>query len=214
MVIDHHKTAQEQLKDFDHCVFDMNKSGARLTWEYFNPGKKVPKVIQLVEDRDLWRFELEDSKAFEVGIQASGKYRNFNFWIELINDETKLETLLQNGRLLLKAQIEYIQSFVKSSKYKVLKFRGNRCAIFNTTYLISDLGNAVYEQTERPVDMTMSYFVTSKAEMVFSLRAPKDNDVDVGAIALSLGGGGHFKAAGFSMPLLQGAEFISNLINK
>lgn len=214
LVIDHHKTAQDQLKDFDRCIFDMNKSGAMLSWEYFHPNVEPPILFKLVEDRDLWRFDLEDSKAFEAGIQASGQYRNFDYWEELINSQNALEHVLANGRLLVKAQDDFMDSFVKTRKFAVVKFRGNRCAIFNTTYLISDLGNAVYKQTSQPVDMTMSYFVSTKGEMIFSLRAPKDNEVDCGSIALSLGGGGHTKAAGFSMPLVQGAEFVAELLNQ
>lgn len=81
LVLDHHATAAEQLSDvpqFDiltHCdweiwqqdvgftegnlyaVFDMNRSGAGITWDYLHPGKPRPRLIDLVEDRDLWRFK-------------------------------------------------------------------------------------------------------------------------------------------------------------
>lgn len=41
VVLDHHKTAEADLKRLDFCIFDMEKSGARLTWEYFHYPKHV-----------------------------------------------------------------------------------------------------------------------------------------------------------------------------
>ena len=34
VVIDHHKTAEEDLRGLDYCHFDMTHSGAYLAWEY------------------------------------------------------------------------------------------------------------------------------------------------------------------------------------
>ena len=62
-VIDHHITAQEALKGLDYCVFDMEQSGATLTWQYFFPKKPIPSMLSYIEDRDLWRWKLPDSRA-------------------------------------------------------------------------------------------------------------------------------------------------------
>jgi nanoRNase/pAp phosphatase (c-di-AMP/oligoRNAs hydrolase) len=35
LIIDHHATAEKELGGLDFAIFDMNKSGAVLTWEYF-----------------------------------------------------------------------------------------------------------------------------------------------------------------------------------
>lgn len=214
LVIDHHETAQKQLQDFDCAIFDIEKSGASLCWETIHPNVPVPKVIELVADRDLWKFELQDSKAFEAGIRGSGKWKDLSYWERLTFDTEELQKIIDNGNTILEPQNAFIENFVKSRKFKVAKFRGLRCAIFNTTYLISDLSSAVYQQTQQPVDMTMSYFVTANGDMVFSLRTSVDGDIDVGAIAVSLGGGGQTKSAGFSMPLVQGAEFVANLLKE
>jgi uncharacterized protein len=34
-ILDHHKTAQQALQSKPYAIFDMEKSGAGLTWEYF-----------------------------------------------------------------------------------------------------------------------------------------------------------------------------------
>lgn len=43
LIIDHHKSAYEDLQDLpkEYKFFDMNRSGAMLAWEYFFPGKKI-----------------------------------------------------------------------------------------------------------------------------------------------------------------------------
>lgn len=87
LVLDHHKTAQEDLvklsppsdgrrriTDFFGwlhwlntihtmpetgtiaAIFDPNRSGAGLAWDYLYPGTPRPFIIDLIEDRDLWKF--------------------------------------------------------------------------------------------------------------------------------------------------------------
>lgn len=50
VVLDHHKTAQEDLSNLTHpnieIVFDMDKSGALIAWEYFHPNVPVPTLIK------------------------------------------------------------------------------------------------------------------------------------------------------------------------
>ena len=59
LVIDHHKSAMVELHDITNTHFDMTKSGAMLSWEFFHPGKEPPKFIRYIQDRDLWTWELE-----------------------------------------------------------------------------------------------------------------------------------------------------------
>ena len=62
IVLDHHKSAENDLKELlDSGViegeFDMNRSGAMMTWDYFFPDRDAPEFIQYVQDRDLWKKE-------------------------------------------------------------------------------------------------------------------------------------------------------------
>jgi hypothetical protein len=45
-------------------------SGARLAWDFFWPDKQVPDLINFIEDRDLWRFAMPNSKQFFSGFEA------------------------------------------------------------------------------------------------------------------------------------------------
>ena len=66
LIIDHHKSAMVELHDISNTQFDMTKSGAILAWEFFHPGKEPPKFIRYIQDRDLWKWELEYSKEFSA----------------------------------------------------------------------------------------------------------------------------------------------------
>jgi hypothetical protein len=39
-------------------MFDMEKSGCLLTWEWFFKNRQPPQALLAVNDRDLWKFEL------------------------------------------------------------------------------------------------------------------------------------------------------------
>ena len=69
LVIDHHKSAMVELHDIANTHFDMTKSGDMLSWEFFHPGKEPPKFIKYIQDRDLWKWELEYSKEFSAAVE-------------------------------------------------------------------------------------------------------------------------------------------------
>ena len=95
VVLDHHKTAYEDLKDLDFAIFDMNKSGAGLAWEYFHK-TEMPKFIKLIQDRDLWKFELDDSKFFNDGLRA---YVNFDVKsFSKLEDDNYVNELIVKGK--------------------------------------------------------------------------------------------------------------------
>ena len=214
LVIDHHKTAQEDLKDLPYAVFDMEESGATLTWKYFHDDA-VPDLFKFVGDRDLWRFQYPESRWLEHGINASGRAKDLTYWEQLFEFPGALEQTLTVGKVLQENVDGICKSFVKAGKYatrtlpdlfridKPVKF-----ALFNNTTLISEMSEAVYKADDS-LDFVMSYFILpTTAEVVFSLRAAKNKTLDMGQLAKCFGGGGHPKAAGFKLPYDQAALFI------
>lgn len=56
IIVDHHITAKGELigrgdEKERNYHFDMDKSGARLAWEFFYPNKEVPLLIRHIEDK-------------------------------------------------------------------------------------------------------------------------------------------------------------------
>ena len=211
IVLDHHLTSKADLEGLDYAIFDLNKSGATLAWYYFIESKGVPYLIELVEDRDLWKFNLSDSKAFEAGIKSTGNSRNINFWYQLLINAEMFDDVLIKGTILYKNEQKYIESLVKRNKFKIINYKGLKASLMNTVHLISDTAEALYSAKELDLDFALSYFISEEGDVVFSFRSSKDKQVNVGELAKELGGGGHFNAAGVKMNLQTGLEFLEGL---
>lgn len=206
LIIDHHKTAAEalaQLPTAPSCfaewapstlrvgtVFDMNRSGAGLTWDYFNPGQPRPALINHIEDRDLWRFKLEGTREIQANL-FSYPY-DFEVWDALMNTPTS--QLLADGKAIERKHHKDVAELVAGSKRRMV-IAGFDVPVANLPYIhSSDAGHlmAIGEP------FAACYQDTSE-HRYFSLRS-HDQGLDVGEIAKRYGGGGHRNAAGFKVP--------------
>lgn len=193
IIIDHHKTAQKELEGLEHqnltLIFDMTKSGASLTWEHLNVGAfKIPWIIQYIQDRDLWAWELPNSKAINAAIRSYGyDFENMDYWASLPEPS---DLLISEGSAILRYQDEIINTHVKNAVE--VDFDGHKVLCVNSTTLISEIGQQL--ATSRPFGM--SYFIRADGKKIYSLRSD-NNGLDVSVIAKNHGGGGHKNAAGF-----------------
>jgi len=213
VVLDHHKTAEEDLKGLPYATFDMAKSGAVLSWEYFNPGVKVPQLLRIVEDADLWAYKYPETRAMKEYLDTTGLLSDMAYWDRLANDQVSFDKALEAGQVLFSAKIKRIKKFVRSKqpKYFIRTIQGRRVAIYNTTVDISDIAEALYNDKNLQLDFTLSYFFTAKLDLVMSFRSNRMTDTDVSTIARLYGGGGHRNAAGASVPYPRSLEVLKSL---
>lgn len=202
VILDHHKTAEEALRGYPDAVFDMNKSGAVLSWEYFNPNEEIPQLLLNIQDRDLWRFEVSFSEEVHAGLQLLEG--NMHLWHKC-TEETGYGNLLDKGTILMRRTEIEVKNSVK--KVKIVPFLGYKCGIINTTDYQSEIGNAICEDRNLNVDFAAPYTITNRDEVLLSLRSVGDFDVSV--IAKKFGGGGHKNAAGCRITLPQLIDLTS-----
>lgn len=207
VVIDHHKTAEEALRGLPDCVFDMEKSGAVLAWEYFHPGKPVPGLLEIIQDRDLWRFKFDNTRPITRALPLlENKMSN---WNQVVVDEAKGRyskwKLLEWGTTLLNSDRLKIAS-VLAGKVKPLPFCGFTAGVTNSTELVSEIGNAICQDFTPKVDFAVIYSIMNDGMVLFSLRS--EGDMDVSAVAKKYGGGGHANSCGFRGDL----EFLNKLL--
>lgn len=190
IVIDHHKTAEKELEGIDGCIFDMSKSGCRLTWEHFNPLiTEIPTYIKYIEDRDLWKFNFIESKAFCLALHSTMSF-TFSCW-ESLKDGLTIAYLLNLGAKLLEIQEKEVNSFVKNAHtVTVAGHTGLACNV--PPKYSSDLGNVLAKHT---LTFGLTYYFDG-FQWLYSLRSV--GEFDVSEIAKQFGGGGHKNAAGFS----------------
>ena len=191
-VIDHHKSAEQELSDLTFCIFDLNHSGAVLTWMFFFPNAPVPLLFKYLEDRDLWRWKLPNSH--EVSAAVKSYPAVFEQWRRWLNDEA-VNDLSNEGEAILRYQAGEVARMVKNA-YEI-RFAGFNVLCLNTNHLISEVGNELCKG--RPFSVT--YF-DLEDKRVFSLRSEdRGSSLDVSELAKRYGCGGHPHAAGFSVEM-------------
>lgn len=188
VVIDHHKTSVADLAGLDFCIFDMDRAGCILTWEYFFPNTAPPELFYYLQDRDLWQWKLPQSKEVSAALRSYKPF--FEVWNEFMTP-AGLEKLKSEGAAILRYQNQQIE--ISLSQKPQIKIGGYTVPCVNCTHLISELGN----ELAKGQPFAALYFDTVD-KRVFSLRST-DEGIDVAEIAKLYGGGGHRNAAGFSI---------------
>ena len=212
VVLDHHKTAEAELKDFPslfnlNCekfiqeenvlvYFDMQKSGAALTWSFCFPNEEMPTFFKYIEDRDLWNFKYSETKPFTAWLRSFE--RSFDTWSELYHDyENSTDDVFNQGNAILRARNIQINNITDTSVMKKIgKFKDVPVAACPYD-LVSDVANELLIRF--PNAPFAACYVDAYGSRTWSLRS-SDGREDVSEIAKSFGGGGHRNAAGFSVP--------------
>lgn len=194
IVLDHHKSAEEYLKGLPYCIFDMSRSGAMMAWQHFNPNLPVPRLIQYIQDKDLWQWNLPFSREYSAGLSLFPF--DFEQWHLLLNDNT-VDEIIEQGKTILAYEKQLLKRAI-SKGVRMVTMAGHDVPMLNSTILASEIGNELAQG--HPFAVT--YFDTA-TKRIFSLRSAADG-IDVSDVAKQFpGGGGHFHAAGFSLPLDQ-----------
>jgi oligoribonuclease NrnB/cAMP/cGMP phosphodiesterase (DHH superfamily) len=197
LILDHHKSARQNCEGLPFAVFDMNKSGAMLTWEHFYRPEAPPEIIRYVQDGDLWRFELPHSKEIRAAMYSHPM--EFIIWdgiaVALQSDVGSIshQTLLAEGEALLRDRQKTIDSLTSGWAIERQTIGGYDVPCLNCPrWLASDTLNAL--AVGEP--FAASYY-DSADKRTFELRSAPDG-VDVSEVAARYGGGGHKHAAGFA----------------
>jgi len=190
-ILDHHKTAEADLKDFPGATFDMEKSGAMLSWEYFFPGQPPPRLVRYVQDRDLWHFKLPDSRAISAWIQSHDY--DFEVWGKLSDEmENGLGRCVAEGNAILRAKEQMVKQMADNAV--MANVGGYEVPVANATCYFSEVGEELC--IRNPDKPFAAYYLDRKdGKRQWGLRSR--GGFDVSAVAKQYGGGGHPGAAGF-----------------
>lgn len=173
-----------------YALFDMDRSGAGIAWDFFHPGKDRPALIDHVEDRDLWRFALEGTREIQAAV-FSYPYQ-FEVWDQLM--KAPVFGLYQQGVAIERKHHKDVAELVEVAKRQMVIGHYDVPVASLPYTLASDAGHLM----AKGQPFAACYY--DKAEgRVFSLRSTEDG-VDVSEVAKLYGGGGHSRAAGFTVP--------------
>lgn len=209
IILDHHKSAEKELEGFvrlecvggpltaERCArltdgvgvhFDMEKSGARLAWEYAHGDKEMPELLAAVEDRDLWRFNLPFTKDISAALRSYP--RDLETFDGLVG---RCAELVQEGDTV-RRYIDQIVSNICDTAFEE-EIAGHKVPVAACSY--DFVSETAHQLLKRNPDAPFAACVVRSYEgTTYSLRS-EDGRMDVSEIARSKGGGGHRNAAGF-----------------
>ena len=213
--LDHHKTAFENWsacgdernlfvdEDDDITIrLDNNASGALLAWQYFQPTRPAPMVIQHIDDRDRWQWQLPHSKEVHAAIQSMQPW-SFELWEDDVMSASAYGYLVRNGKALVHMQDQQVAA--SASKACTCNVLGVPGLAVNCPVNISEVGHQLTKKSG--TYGLVWYFDSATKRANCSLRS--EGDFDVSAMARQFGGGGHKNAAGFNVSMAELLEMVS-----
>jgi nanoRNase/pAp phosphatase (c-di-AMP/oligoRNAs hydrolase) len=200
VVLDHHASAEKALAGLDgrpglRVVFDMEKSGAVLAWEYFHAGQPMPKVLSYIQDRDIWIWKLPYSREISACLASHPKsFETIDHFAEEMTYDVFLNEMVAEGSAILRYQAQIVDSLAYRARPTLVG--GHTVPGVNSACLQSEIGNRILEK-DGLAKFACVWFVTGEGDTVYSLRGRGNFDVSI--VAKEMGGGGHFSSAGFTV---------------
>jgi oligoribonuclease NrnB/cAMP/cGMP phosphodiesterase (DHH superfamily) len=208
MVIDHHKTAIRELEgleeEFDNYqgYLDVERSGAQLVWDLVYPKLKDsrPWFIDIIADRDLWKWEIPNSKFIGKALYHRDWYtfHTMDRMAEMSLDATESlkNELVKEGKFISskeKKDIDYACGTAVLCDFEGFKVKLSSCH----PTLRSEVGN-ILSNNGCDFAATWRYDFLSDSWWI-SLRGNNKSSLDLAKICEKFGGGGHPKACGFTI---------------
>ena len=196
VVLDHHISAQKDYEAYiSHSTIPSNldvnfvqeHSGCMIAWHYFQGNREPPKLLQHIEDHDLWLHQLAKTEAISKALYLRLPVNFAAF------EKLKLHTLEQEGAILLKQQQLNIRRLV-NTRHKVTLNGKEGLAVNAPGMFSSDLGHAL-------ANLSGTYGLTyswhgQRQQYECGLRSI--DKFNVSELAQVFGGGGHHNASGFN----------------
>jgi oligoribonuclease NrnB/cAMP/cGMP phosphodiesterase (DHH superfamily) len=209
-LLDHHKSAADVLGKFTcRCGalhFDLKKSGARLAWEYFLPGRHLPDLVRYVEDRDLWVWKHPHSAAYLAALDMEPQ--EFAHWSAIAdNGPEQLAAFLARGQAM-DDKFNKLAADMADSATEVV-FNGARGLMVNAPNVFHSLiGNLL---SQKSGSFALIWTVHKSGAIKVGLRSQKNFDCI--PLAQSMGGGGHPQASAFRMDIEKLPELLRGRLN-
>ena len=202
IIIDHHVSAERKLANlkgvaYDEFVYDVNHSGAYLSWKYLFGDKNIPNLINCIEDYDIWRHSIKDSGKILLYVDSFDYSEELwkTFITDLEPDSEKYNDILLQGSAIERFKNMTLNKLLP--KEHKLMIGGFEVPAINSSWGFSELCGKIC--IDKPFAAVYYWDVD---RYVFSLRSD-ENGEDVTKIASIYGGGGHKRASGFSVPNLE-----------
>lgn len=204
--LDHHVSAKESLEEFAKnypnfkFIFDNNKSGASITWEYLF-GKEPPPIVKYVEDKDIWKWEFGDTTKYvnDYLFLYTNKPQELK---ELLYQD--INQIIEKGKIINQYTTFLIENFVEKAKDLFIQIGTYKVRAYNTGLFQSEIGNKLSTLHDQAVCL----FNINGDYVKLSFRSLDHHNPSALDLAKLLNGGGHKNAAGSSLNLKEFCNII------
>ena len=227
IVLDHHESAEAELQPWRVLVdkhnspltvdavesawatddrigavlahFAMARSGARMAWDFCFPGEEAPLLIRLIEDRDLWRFTMLETKPFGVWLRCEPfDFERWEIIAQQLNDGRDAERIFSEATAMQRFFDQKVAEIGRLARNGLIG--GHEVPLCNCPPMFaSEVGHWLLD--ENPAAPFVATYSDQGKSRGYSLRS-RDDRLNVADIARKFGGGGHRNAAGFGVPLI------------
>jgi oligoribonuclease NrnB/cAMP/cGMP phosphodiesterase (DHH superfamily) len=208
ILLDHHKTAKENLSGFTcRCgkvTFDLSRSGARMAWEHFHPGVTPPRMIEHIQDRDLWTWKLHGTREYLAALDHEGY--DFEKWLHVLNmTDTEQLQFMERGRAM-NDQFQTLSEEIADAQSAIpVVLQGHQGLMVNASpQFTSEVGNLL---ALRSGTFGLVWRLDKPDAIKVGLRSVAPFDVE--KIARTFGGGGHPQASAFRIPVSKLPDLIA-----
>lgn len=205
IILDHHESAARKLGGWQcRCGvvhFDLEKSGARLAWEFFHPTQPVPAMFLYIEDRDLWRWQYAESAHFLAALDFEP--RSFERWWAIAQmDDAARAAFTARGA----AMEEKFQQLVRdiAADAQPVRLAGVEGLMVNAPSIFH---SAIGDILARQCGTFGLMWQARGGQIKVGLRSRENfRCVD---LAEQFGGGGHAQACGFRISAAQLGQLLA-----
>lgn len=222
VVLDHHKTGFERLAGLENemsnlvTVFDEQRAGGQIAWDWIFPAHNDdrPQYIDVISDRDLWKFSLSYTKALCAGLYLREYTSSYVKLAQLFYMEKECHEYLPNGLLKCYEQLHHDGEIVLEIDRQYCRrvmFKGVKRQYYynNEMRNIMIYSNVDYSKRSELGEITFTHHTECDIAIFFDYEYEKEiwnvslrsrAGLDIEPIAKAYGGGGHPNAAGFILP--------------
>lgn len=191
VVLDHHISAKDDVLSVEGGIFDINRSGAGLSWDYFFPNSPRPQLVNYIEKGDMNPHNLPDGEHLSQRIIATPfTISAYDTLIKRYEEDPA--SVIHEGEII---NLYVDQIFdLGMNDFEMVLFEGYTIPAINIALPQTTKSQLLLKMYTKIPPLAMSYRFENGFWKV-SLRS--DGSVDCSLLAAKYGGGGHKGAAGF-----------------
>lgn len=228
VVLDHHESAMQNLEGLEFTHFDMSRSGCALAWFFFSENigfykhNCLPPVLEYIEDRDLWKFELPDSKEVSEYLRAvinwDGEVGDNLMTLDNIDEywEDQYDNIVDMGTTILANRDKQVAETVSGVFYLDFNLEGRFYALpccFSVFSIRSEVGHALASLPDNEYKVGVSIQGMHNGKFGLSFRGLEGTDLAL-SLAKTFGGGGHKCASGAAIGVTELAGMLHHATTK